>query len=54
VLNVAREQDIHPIITQAQEAFYPYVKGELRQNFTTPLTTQILDALQVALNFSLD
>jgi hypothetical protein len=54
VLNVAREQDIHPTITQAQEALYPYVKGEHRQDYTTPLTTQVLDALQVALNFSID
>lgn len=54
VLNVARGQDIQPVITQAQEAMHPYIKGEESQRFSTPLTVRILEDLRIALNFSMD
>ena len=54
VLNVAREQGIQPIITQAQEALHPYIKGEQRDLFNTPLTKSVLESLRIALNFSVD
>lgn len=54
VLNVAREQQIQPIITQAQEALYPYIIGTKRRDYTTPLTMNLLDNLHIALNFSAD
>lgn len=54
VLNVAREQQIQPIITQAQEALYPYIIGAKRRDYTTPLTMNLLENLHIALNFSAD
>lgn len=54
VLHVARQQAIHPVITQAQEALYPYIKGKLRDAFNTPLTKRVLESLRIALNFSVD
>ena len=54
VLNVAREQEIQVQITQAQEALHPYIKGDLRHSYASPLTLDLLERLQIALNFSSD
>lgn len=52
LLDVAREQDIQPSITLAQEALHPHVKGPLRESYRTPLTSEVIERLRIALNFS--
>jgi hypothetical protein len=54
VIRVAREQGIQPLLTQAQEALHPYIKGELSETFSTPLAKHVLEELTIALNFSLE
>ena len=39
-------------ITLAQEAMHAHIKGPLRETYRTPLTMDILERLQTALNFS--
>lgn len=52
LLVLARDHGIQPSITRAQEVLFPYIIGEQKNFFVTPLVKQILDHLAVALNFS--
>lgn len=52
VIDVARTQGVQPAITLAQEAMHAHIKGPLRETYRTPLTMDILERLQTALNFS--
>lgn len=52
VLDVARSQGIQPSITFTQEAMHAHIMGSLRENYRTPLTLDVIERLQVALNFS--
>lgn len=52
VLDVARSQGIQPSITFTQEAMHPHVMGAMRETYRTPLTLDLIERLQIELNFS--